>query len=187
MSKETMITEAQFLEIAKFILDTQQNYKKYFDKVSGADVFGYIGGIGTKIQGAWWGCHAGIKGLGIDSDGTIRGCLSMQMDKYKEGNIRERSLKEIWNDKNSFAYNRRFDCSTLSGYCKKCIYATVCKGGCLRAASVDGGRCNPYCLHKIDVEGFSNESQAKIEFSKQELFDIYNPIRPLPAQFMKSQ
>lgn len=186
MPSETMLTEAQFFEIAKFILETRKNYGKYFKAVSGADVFGYLGQMGEKVQGAWLGCHAGMNGLGISSDGSIRGCLSLQMDKFIEGNVRDRSLKEIWNDKNSFKYNRRFDCSMLTGYCKDCTYASVCKGGCLRSASVNGGRCNPYCLYKIEKEGFSSEQQAKSHFSKEELFNIYNPIRPLPPEFMEN-
>lgn len=124
-----------------------------------------------------------MQGLGLGSDGTVRGCLSLQLDQFIEGNTHERSLKEIWNDKNSFAYNRRFDCSMLTGHCKDCIYGSVCKAGCLRAASVNGGRCNPYCLYKLERDGFTNEEQAKTEFSKQEIFDISNPIRPLPDEF----
>ena len=183
MTKDTMITEAQFYEIARFILETRKNYGDHFETVSGADVFGYLGKAGTAVQGTWWGCHAGMQALGIGSDGTIRGCLSLQMDRYKEGNTHERSLKEIWNDKNAFAYNRRFDCSMLTGHCKDCLYASVCKAGCIRAASVNGGRCNPYCLYKLERDGFTNEEQSKTDFTRDEIFEIYNSIRPLPPQF----
>ena len=186
MSKETMITEAQFFEIAKFILETRKKYKDKFEEVSGADVIGYLGEIGKAVQGYWIGCHAGINGIGLGSDGTVRGCLSLQRDEYKEANVRERSLKEIWNDENLFSYNRKFDCSMLTGYCKTCVYSSVCKGGCLRAATANGGRCNPYCLYKFEKEGFSNEEQAKTNFTKEELFKIYNPIRPLPKKFMEN-
>lgn len=187
MPRETMITEAQFMQIAKFILETREKYSDKFDKVSGADVFGYLGDLGHKVQGEWWGCHAGMRGLGLGSDGTVRGCLSLQLDEFIEGNARERSLKEIWNDRNSFKYNRRFDCSMLTGHCKDCVYAAVCKGGCLRAASVNGGRCNPYCLYKFEKDGFSSKEQARTEFSKEELFMLYNPIRPLPEEFIKGK
>ena len=185
MPKEAMITEAQFLEMAKFILDTRENYKDYFDGVSGADGFGYMGELGTTLQGAWYGCFAGIRGLGLGSDGTVRGCLSLQMDEYKEDNVRNRSLVDIWNDKNSFAYNRHFDCSMLTGHCKDCVYAGVCKGGCVRAATVDGGRCDKYCLYHLEENGFSNEEQSRTNFSKQEIYDIYNPIRPLPENYFE--
>lgn len=185
MPKETMLTEAQFLEVAKFILNTKERYGKYFENVSGADVFGYLGELGTKLQGPWWGCHAGLRAVGLGSDGTVRGCLSLQLDQFIEGNTRERSLKEIWNDRNSFAYNRRFNCSMLTGYCKTCIYAGVCKGGCVRSASIEGGRCNPYCLYKIEKDGFTSKEQSKVNFTKEELFMIYNPLRELPKEFLK--
>lgn len=185
MPKETMLTEAQFFEVGKFILETQQKYGKYFDKIAGADVMGYMGELATKIQGPWWGCHAGLKGLGLGSDGSVRGCLSLQMDQYIEGNVRERSLKEIWNDPNSFKYNRSFECSMLTGYCKTCEYASVCKGGCLRSATVEGGRCNPYCLYKIEKDGFSSPEQARINFSREELYNLYNPLRALPENYLK--
>ena len=185
MPRNTMITEAQFLEIAKFILETREKYGEHFESVSGADVFGYLGDLGKKVQGPWWGCAAGMKALGLGSDGTVRGCLSLQRDEYIEGNIRERSLKEIWNDKNSFKYNRRFDCSMLTGYCKDCVYASVCRGGCTRSATSTGGRCNPYCLYQIEKSGFSSEEQARTEFTKEELFMLYNSVRPLPEEFLK--
>ena len=54
----------------------------------------------------------------------------------------------------------------------------------MRAASIDGGRCSQYCLYKIEKEGFSSPEQARVNFSKQELFDLYNQIRKLPEQFL---
>ena len=41
-------------------------------------------------------------------------------------------------------------------------------------------------LYQIEENGFSSEEQKRIEFSKQELFDMYNPVRKLPDEFMKS-
>lgn len=188
MQKNCKITEAQYLEIAKFILATRKNYSNHFINVTGADVFGYMNDMSIELQnvGYWAGCVAGILVAGISSDGTVRGCLSMQDDKYIEGNIRERSFKDIWNDKNSFKYNRRFECSMLTGYCANCLYASVCKGGCMRSASLDGGRCTTYCLHKFEQKGFSSPVEERTDFSKQELFDLYNPIRKLPDEFLKN-
>lgn len=185
MPKECQLTEAQYFEVAKFIYDCQQNYKEHFVRVSGADVFGYMSEFSKKIQRYWCGCQAGITNVGISAEGSIRGCLSMQADKYIEGNVRERSFKEIWQDKNSFAYNRRFDCSMLTGYCKTCMHAAVCRGGCMRAASLSGNRENPYCLYKIEKEGYSSEYQSRIDFSKEEIIELYNPIRPIPEEVMK--
>jgi radical SAM protein with 4Fe4S-binding SPASM domain len=92
------------------------------------------------------GCQAGLSVVGITSDGTIRGCLSMPTD-FDEGNVRERSLEEIWNDPNAFPYNRRFDEACLQGGCAACAFRRVCRGGCKSQAYAATGAThrNPYC------------------------------------------
>lgn len=185
MPANAMITEAQFWEIAKFILDTQTNYSDRINLI-GADVSGYMSDFAMAIQGPWYGCQAGMKILGIGSDGSVRGCLSQQFDRYIEGNVRERSLIDIWNDPEAFKYNRHFDCSMLTGYCKDCRYRFVCKGGCTVAATAkEGCRCNPYCLYKIETEGFSDMEQARTLFYPEEIAQLYNPIRELPEEFFE--
>ena len=185
MPQKAMVTEAQFWEMAKFVLDTKQNYSDKID-LTGADVTGYMSDFAMAVQGRWYGCQAGMKVLGIGSDGTVRGCLSQQFDRYIEGNIRERSIIDIWNDPNAFQYNRHFDCSMLTGYCKDCRYRGVCRGGCTVAATArEGQRCNPYCLYKIETEGYSDLEQARTLFSAEEIAELYNPLRKLPAEFYK--
>lgn len=185
MPQKAMVTEAQFWEMAKFVLDTKQNYSDKID-LTGADVTGYMSDFAMAVQGHWYGCQAGMKVLGIGSDGTVRGCLSQQFDRYIEGNIRDRSIIDIWNDPNAFQYNRHFDCSMLTGYCKDCRYRGVCRGGCTVAATArEGQRCNPYCLYKIETEGYSDLEQARTLFSAEEIAELYNPLRKLPAEFYK--
>lgn len=184
MDQSCMITEAQFKKIAEFIYQTQSNYGNTM-YVTGADVTGYMDELSKKIgMTNWSGCRAGIGVLGLGSDGTVRGCLSQQLDKYIEGNIRERSLFEIWNDPNSFSYNRHFDINTLCGYCRECEHAQICKGGCSRSATNRSKcRCNPYCLYKIGKIGFSDEYNKRTFFSKEEIADLYNKIKKLPEEF----
>lgn len=81
----------------------------------------------------WGGCQAGLQVIGIESDGNVKGCLSIQpddnkRDRFSEGNIRNRSLESIWLDKNSFGYNRKFSCNQLKGFCRKCQYRFSCRG-----------------------------------------------------------
>lgn len=187
MTRDFMITEAQFYETGKFIAETRNKYGKYFAGINGADGMGYYGDLGKHLHPNWRGCHAGICALGIESDGNIKGCLSLQLEGFTEGNIRDKSLIEIWNDPESFKYNRQFDLDLLSGYCKECLYSALCKAGCLKSATSlsGGGRCNPLCFYKLEKEGFSSEEQARIKFSKQELADIYGKIRPLPDKFFE--
>ena len=190
MPHEAMITEAQYWAMAEFMLETRQKYKGRLNP-KGCDVTGYMSDFAKAVQGCdWYGCQAGIKGLGICSDGTIRGCLSQQMDQFIEGNVRETSLVDLWNDPNKFQYNRHFDCSMLGGYCKDCLYGAICKGGCALASSCrsqDGKRCNPYCLYKIEKEGYSNSEQARTDFTKDEIAKLYDPVRKLPNEFWNSE
>ena len=76
------------------------------------------------------GCTAGLDGIGIDSIGNVRGCESMYDDCFIEGNLREKSLAEIWNNPDGFAYNRKFTPDMLTGKCKACDKARYCAAGC---------------------------------------------------------
>ncbi len=97
----------------------------------------------------WTGCQAGLEIIGIKSDGGVRGCLSMT-DDLLEGNIRERPLREIWEDPDLFAYNRRFDESHLRGGCAGCAFGRLCRGGCHSLAHTTVGHLldNPYCIRQ---------------------------------------
>lgn len=100
------------------------------------------------------GCVAGRRGIGIEANGNIRGCLSIRGDENIAGNIRLRPLKEIWNDPEAF---KAFRCKTLDkmqGFCAKCEFAKLCRAGCSSFAhSLTGSFYeNPLCLHKYEVE-----------------------------------
>ncbi len=86
---------------------------------------------GDREGGAYFrGCGAGISSIGIDSIGNVRGCESLYDEHFVEGNLRQRSLREIWEDPEAFAYNRKFDISMLEGGCKGCEFGFLCAGGC---------------------------------------------------------
>lgn len=76
------------------------------------------------------GCQAGLTNIGIDSVGNVRGCESMYDESFIEGNLREKSLYEIWNNPDAFSYNRKFTMNQLTGKCKDCEYGCKCAGGC---------------------------------------------------------
>ena len=76
------------------------------------------------------GCRAGLSAIGIDSEGNVRGCESMYDDRFIEGNLRQRSLRDIWEDPDAFPYNRRFTTDMLTGKCSGCKYGVLCGGGC---------------------------------------------------------
>lgn len=123
-----------------------------------ADTIGYMSRHEPRLRTAgdggprkiWSGCQAGMQALGITSDGTVRGCLS-QPPAFDEGNIRTRSLAEIWNAPQGFAYNRAFDPDSLEEACADCAFGAICRAGCTGLAWVATGRTttNPYCLRAL--------------------------------------
>jgi radical SAM protein with 4Fe4S-binding SPASM domain len=103
----------------------------------------------------WRGCQAGMRVLGITSDGGVKGCLSMP-DTYLEGNLRERSLAELWNREGAFAYNRHFRVESLTGACAECAFGKLCRAGCHSfAATAQDGDISRYdhCIRLCDPGG----------------------------------
>jgi len=101
----------------------------------------------------WIGCTAGCSNIGIESNGNVKGCLSLpsamnNVDAFVEGNIRDSSLREIWRRKTAFGYNRGFTLEQLTGFCQSCDYAEICRGGCSWTAfAYTGSRYeNRYCF-----------------------------------------
>lgn len=98
-----------------------------------ADNIGYFSPDDASLRGGtrrFSGCGAGLRSLGIDSAGNVRGCESMYDERFVEGNLRERRLADIWNDPDAFAYNRRFTPALLTGACASCPYGSRCAAGC---------------------------------------------------------
>lgn len=84
---------------------------------------------GDVNERPWRGCSAGISACGITSDGKVKGCLSLP-DEVTEGDLRRRSLWDIWFDAGSFAYTRGFGPEKLGIHCRDCAKSADCKGGC---------------------------------------------------------
>ena len=108
----------------------------------------YIRGRPGTI-GAWQGCQAGLRVIGIDSVGNVKGCESIYTDEFIEGNLREESLEEIWCKEGNFAYNREFDVSMLTGACAGCDKGELCRGGCRGSCYFTTGSLyeNAYCCY----------------------------------------
>ncbi len=101
-----------------------------------ADNIGYFTADEGLIRGdpygrrTFPGCGAGLSVIGIDSVGNVRGCESMYDARFIEGNLRETPLRDIWENPDGFAYNRRFTPDLLTGECASCEYGAYCGGGC---------------------------------------------------------
>lgn len=111
----------------------------------------YIRGVDSNTKPEFYGCQAGKFVVGIDSIGNVKGCESLQSDDFIEGNLRERSLYDIWNDENAFAYNRKMTPSMLAGKCASCDRAEICAGGCRQLSNFTSGNKyeSVYCCYNI--------------------------------------
>lgn len=100
----------------------------------------------------WCGCSAGCLNVGIEANGNVKGCLSLQSERFVEGNLRQESLAEIWSRPGAFAYTRGFEPADLHGHCAGCEYGEICRGGCVFMAfgATGSPHDNPYCLHRVE-------------------------------------
>jgi radical SAM protein with 4Fe4S-binding SPASM domain len=92
------------------------------------------------------GCQAGRFVLGIESDGALKGCPSLQTDAYVVGNVRAHGLANTWQGDAIRRPSARTQ-GDLWGFCARCPFAAVCRGGCTFTAHAIMGRPgnNPYC------------------------------------------
>jgi radical SAM protein with 4Fe4S-binding SPASM domain len=95
----------------------------------------------------WQGCQAGRFVLGLESDGAVKGCPSLQTDSYVGGHVRKESLRNIWEQAPELNFTRRRTKEDLWGFCRECPFAETCLGGCTFTAHALFGRPgnNPYC------------------------------------------
>lgn len=123
-------------DTAKVIRFVEENAPKAPFALGVADNIGYFTGSEGRIRGnlsgkAYFrGCSAGISAIGIDSVGNVRGCESMYDEFFNEGNLRRQTLREIWENPDGFAYNRKFTPDLLTGRCRECEMGRYCAGGC---------------------------------------------------------
>lgn len=105
---------------------------------------------GTLPRGHMASCGAGRSTLGIEADGSIKGCPSLPTVEYTGGNIRDTSLKDIWERSAPLRFTRDRTVEDLWGHCRDCYYNDTCRAGCSWTTHVLLGRPgnNPYCHHR---------------------------------------
>ncbi|MBF0299995.1 MAG: radical SAM protein [Oligoflexia bacterium] len=113
-----------------------------------------------EIVDDYFGCPAGLLCLGIEADGSVKGCLT-QSKEFVEGNIREESLIDIWRNSNNFTYNRYFHEDKVKTGCNGCSYLEDCRCGCtIQAFSETNDRYNQiYCLHSTYFQEYLNKNK----------------------------
>jgi radical SAM protein with 4Fe4S-binding SPASM domain len=150
-----------------------------------SDNVGYFGKFEPALRDRntqipfWIGCRAGCQVIGIESNGNVKGCLSLPSarhgkDVFLEGNLRGESLESIWTREDAFSFNRKFSESQLAGFCGVCRYRDICRGGCAWTAySHTANRFdNPYCFYRqavlnrrLDLLGEDEPSDEELAFA----------------------
>jgi len=149
---DKVLNREEYLGLANFIAETRNLMMPYVN-VQAADCIGYCDNYENLLRDApWQGCQAGMQVIGIEANGNIKGCLSLMWPQYIEGNVKEKSLKEIWNNPDGFSYNRKFSVEQLQGECKNCENGERCRGGCTNNSYAFSGKehGSPYCLHVME-------------------------------------
>jgi len=119
--------------------------------VHASNNLGYFGPHEQILRAhVWQGCVAGKFTLGIEANGDIKGCPSLPSAPYVGGNVRERSLRDIWEQTAELAFARDRSMDELWGFCETCYYAPEWRAGCSWTAhTLLGRRGNmPYCHHR---------------------------------------
>jgi radical SAM protein with 4Fe4S-binding SPASM domain len=120
----------------------------------------------------WSSCNAGENTMGIEADGTIKGCPSLPTDAYAGGNIRDLTLADIWRKTPELSFTRTRTIDDLWGFCRTCYYADVCRAGCTWTTHVLFGKPgnNPYCHHRA------------LELADQGLRERIQQVEPAPGK-----
>lgn len=153
---ELLLQPYQLLEVMPLLADLYRRAGEQGVLMTVGNNIGYFGpyeqlwrGFGDDSK-HWTGCGAGQLVMGIEADGTIKGCPSLATDGFAGGNVRDRSLAEIWNRAPEIHFGRLRSVEDLWGFCRTCYYADLCRGGCTWTAHSLFGRPgnNPYCHHR---------------------------------------
>lgn len=158
--RELLLDEEEFYSVGLFIASTRKTYPILTMPVIGAHDMGYYSLMldNISLTGQWTGCQAGVSVIGIQSNGNIKGCLSMD-DSTIAGNVRERSVSDLWRSAEAFPYSRGFSPEGAGENCRACPHVATCKGGCNEMSLMKTGKFHndPYCFHRIEQRIFEKE------------------------------
>jgi radical SAM protein with 4Fe4S-binding SPASM domain len=98
------------------------------------------------------GCQAGRYVMGIESNGAVKGCPSLQTASYVAGRwSAEHGVDKWWHeDSEQMRFNDQNRVHELWGRCASCEFGSACQGGCSFTAHAFFGRRgnNPYCHYR---------------------------------------
>jgi Y-X(10)_GDL-associated radical SAM protein len=202
---ELLLQPYQMLEVMPLLAELYEEGLAQGFLMQPGNNIGYFGPYENLFRGKgdervhWTSCNAGQNTLGIEADGTIKGCPSLPTTDYAGGNIRDLTLEKMWASAPEIGFTRTRTTEDLWGYCRTCYYADVCRAGCTWTGHVLFGRAgnNPYCHHRA-IELADKNLRERIERVEappgkpfdQGRFDLVletldgrplpNPVEPVP-------
>ncbi|HBP22582.1 MAG TPA: heme biosynthesis protein, partial [Planctomycetes bacterium] len=174
---EWLLQPVDFLEAVPMVAALKLAAKERGIEVYPGNNVGYFGPHEHTLRGDHYrrghtlGCTAGHSTLGLEADGKVKGCPSLPSGPYTGGNVRERPLREIWEDTAELRFTRD-QTIELWGFCAGCYYAEECRAGCTWTSHVIMGRPgnNPYCHHRA------------LERQREGLAERMVPAEPAPGE-----
>ena len=166
------LDEAEFLEAQRELNRLHEKYDWRFaspfdDRVATLGMFAK-----PRVH-----CGAGVTMVFIDADGNVYPCTSLDYPSQLGGNIRDKSLKEIFYESDAFKAIRSFDINTV-GACRDCFLKYICNGGCWIDGYANCGNFAP----SVHCETYKKLAEEKIlEYAS-------DPSRmpPIPKTELKS-
>jgi radical SAM protein with 4Fe4S-binding SPASM domain len=120
------IKEKRHLESTNYSSENKGDSGKYLDITYGCN---HYLGLDNELEVRPWTfmCMAGISVAGIQYNGDVSGCLSIEhSEETRQGNIRERDFYDIWKSEfKMFRNNTKSECNK----CSTCTEKSCCDGG----------------------------------------------------------
>lgn len=170
---ELLLQPWQMLELMPMVARLARRCEELGIRLWPGSNVGYFGPYETLLRHEYAdkhqkGCDAGMRAMGIEANGDIKGCPSLPTNDYVGSNVREHSLRDIWERAEPLRFNRERGTKDLWGRCASCYYADVCKAGCTWTGHVMFGRRgnNPICHHRA-LELLREGRRERIELAEQ--------------------
>ncbi len=145
----------QMLEVMPLVARMKRRADEAGVRLWPGNNIGYFGPYESLLRGSlprghMASCGAGRGTLGVEANGDIKGCPSLPTADYVGGNIRETTLRDVWERAAPLRFTRDRTVEDLWGYCRGCYYNDDCRAGCSWTSHVLFGRPgnNPYCHHR---------------------------------------
>jgi Y-X(10)_GDL-associated radical SAM protein len=178
---ELLLQPYELLDLMPLLARLHARARKHGIVLMPGNTIGYFGpyehlwrDADSNARAHYSGCSAGQSIIGLEADGTVKGCPSLPTVGYAGGNIRDASLEQIWMSAAADGALRPAD--DLWGFCASCYYADVCHAGCTWTSHSLLGRPgnNPYCHHRVETLAAQGrrERVAKVEDAGPAAFAI---------------